>query len=121
MSVTQYRSEVARIREQIVTEQMAAKLGLQGLNTGTSRHSVITRRQENIGALHEELQDLVGPDAIALVAETLNGVPDAPARSDILAVARRELGQSEETEHLCHDLQGVWNAVDMLVSRFGDK
>lgn len=69
-------SEVARIREQIATEYMAAKLGLHGLSYGTSRHQFITARQERIGVLHEELHKLVGDEAIVLVAETLAELPD---------------------------------------------
>jgi hypothetical protein len=43
-------SEVAALREQIAAEHMAAKLGREGLNSGTSHHAFITARQENIGA-----------------------------------------------------------------------
>jgi hypothetical protein len=113
------RSEVEQLRQQIATEYMAAKLGLQGLNAGTSRHEFITARQERIGTLHEELQDLVGDEAIALVAETFDGLPDAATRSDVLTVFRYELGNSEETEHLCDHLQEMWKTIDMLRDRFG--
>lgn len=113
------QSEVSRLRQQIATEYMAAKLGLQGLNAGTSRHEFITARQERIGALHEELQDLVGDEAIALVAETLTDLPDTATRTDVLTVLRYELGNSEETEHLCDLLQEMWETIDMLRDRFG--
>ena len=113
------QSEVSRLRQQIAAEYMAAKLGLQGLNAGTARHEFITARQERIGALHEELQDLVGDEAIALVVETLTDLPDAPTRSDVLTVLRHELGNSEETEHLCDHLQEMWETIDMLRDRFG--
>ena len=98
-------SEVAAIRERIAAEHMAAKLGLEGLNCGTSRHSFITTRMENMGVLHEQLQDLVGDKAIPLIAETIEALPDIPTRSDVLAVFRRELANPEEVELLCNALQ----------------
>jgi hypothetical protein len=113
-------SEVAAIRAQIAAEHMAAKLGLEGLNTGTARHSFITARLENIGVLHGELQNLVGDGAIALVAETMDAVPDIPTRSDVLAVLRRELNP-EEVEPLCNALQEAWQAIDLIKDRFGDE
>ncbi len=115
------RSEVAAIREQIAAEHMAAKLGLQGLSAGNARHSFITARQEHIGVLHEKLQGLVGTDAIALVAETLDSVPDIPTRSDVLVVFRRELPNPEEGERFCNALLEAWKALDLLKERFGDE
>ena len=100
---------------------MAAKLGLQGLNAGTARHSFITARQENIGVLHEKLQGLVGTDAIALVAETLDAVPDVPTRSDVLSMLRHEPHNPEEIERLCDALQEAWKAVDLLKEHLGDE
>ena len=114
-----HSSEVAALREQIAVEYMAAKLGLQGLNVGTSRHAFITAKQERIGVLHEELQGIVGDEAIALVAETLIGLPDAITRLDVLAVLRHELGNSEETAILCDYLQDMWQTIDILRDRFG--
>jgi hypothetical protein len=100
---------------------MAAKLGLEGLSYGTSRHSFITARMENMGILHEQLQDLVGDEAIALITETIEALPDTPARSDILAVLQRELDNDEERELFCNHLQAAWQAVDLLKERFGDE
>src|SRR5436853_964380 len=100
---------------------MAAKLGLEGLNYGTSRHSFITTRMENMGVLHEQLQDLVGDKAIPLIAETIEALPDIPTRSDVLAVFRRELANPEEVELLCNALQEAWQAVDLLQERLGDE
>jgi hypothetical protein len=118
-------SEVAALREQIAAEQIAARLGLEGLNSGTSRHEFITTRLEKIGALHQKLQNLVGDDAIALVAETMNAVPDIPTRADVLStlrsVLRRELPNPEEVEPLCHALQEAWQAIDLMKDRFGDE
>jgi hypothetical protein len=59
-------SEVAQLREQIAAEYLAAKLGLEGLNTGTAHHAFITARQERIGDLHGELRELVGDEAIPM-------------------------------------------------------
>ena len=70
------KSEIARIREQIEAEYMAAKLGLEGLRSGTARHDFINARQERIGALQEELQQLVGNEALVLVAQTLQALPE---------------------------------------------
>ena|SRR5436305_4127271 len=114
-------SEIAAIREQIAAEYTAAKLGLQGLNAGTSYHQFITARQERIAVLHEELQDLVGDQAMALVDETVEALPDTPARSDVLAVLRYGLNNPEEGELLCHVLQEAWKAIDLLKDRFEDE
>ena len=55
------KSEVARIREQIQTEDQGAEQGLSGLASGTARHDSITREHTS-GILHERLAELVGPD-----------------------------------------------------------
>ena len=114
-------SEVAAIRAQIAAEYMAGKLGLEGLSAGTTRHDFITAKQERIWTLQEQLQDLVGDDAITLVVETLTNVSDAATRSDILTVLRHELDDDEERELFCHHLQATWKAVDLLKERFGDE
>jgi hypothetical protein len=112
-------SEVTRIREQIATEYMAAKLGLHGLSYGTSRHQFITARHERIGVLHQELHNLIGNEAIVLVAETLDALPETATRYDVLTILRHELGNSEETEHLCDYLKEMWETIDLLIARFG--
>ena len=118
-------SEVVALKERIAAEQMAAELGLVGLNYGTSQHAFITARLEKIGVLHQKLQNLVGDDAIALVAATINAVPDIPTRADVLSVLRsvfqRELPNPEEVEPLCHALQEAWQAIDLMKDRFGDE
>jgi hypothetical protein len=40
-------------------------------------------------------------------------------RVEIIAALSRELGNSEETEHLIDWLLDVWETVDILVERFG--
>ena len=114
-------SEVAQLQEQIAAEYMAAKLGLLGLNAGTGRHDFITARQERIGVLHEQLQELVGDTAIAIVAETLTSISDTATRSDVLMVLRYELDNDEERELFCNYLQAAWKAVDLLKERFGEE
>ena len=111
------RSEVAALREQIATEYMAAKLGLQGLSAGTSRHAFMTAKLERVALLHEELQNLVGDEAMAIVTEVSESLSDTPTRSDILAV----LNDHEERELLCSHLQEAWKALDILKERFGDE
>ena len=66
------RSEIARLLEQISVEYEAAQLGLSGFAYGSAKHEFITARMENMGRLHEKLHAIVGDDAIAMVAETLN-------------------------------------------------
>ena len=112
-------SEVARIREQIATEYLAAKLGLYGLSYGTSHHQFITLRQERIGVLHEELYRLIGEKAIVLIAETVDTLPETATRHDVLTILQHELDNSEETEHLCDYLKDMWETIDLLIGRIG--
>lgn len=66
------RSEVARLLNQISAEYEAAQRGLSGLAAGVSQHEFITRKMENMGQYHQELQELVGETpAIAMIAERL--------------------------------------------------
>jgi hypothetical protein len=69
------RSEVARLLTQINSEYEAAQRGLFGTAAGSSRHDFITRRMEAMGQLHEQLHDLVGDAAIAIIAEQLQQQP----------------------------------------------
>lgn len=98
MEKGKHRSEIARLREQIAAEYMAAKLGLEGLRSGTARHDFITARQERIGALHEELQQLVENEAFVLVAQTLEVLPEIATPQETLAVASGEPESSEGKE-----------------------
>ena len=66
------RSEVAQLLAQMRTEFEAAQRGLSGLSQGTSQHVFITARMENMGKLHEQLQEVVGESAIMLVANMLD-------------------------------------------------
>ena len=65
-------SEVARLLTQIATEYEAAQRGLTGVAYGSAQHAFITARLENMGTIHTRLQELVGDDAIALIAKELD-------------------------------------------------
>jgi hypothetical protein len=65
-------SEVARLLTQIATEYEAAQRGLTGAAYGSSQHAFITARLENMGSIHIRLQELVGDDAIVLIAKELD-------------------------------------------------
>ena len=69
----EHKSEVARLREQIAQEYLAATRGLSGLATGISRHDFIQVRMENMACCHQRLSILLGStqEATKLVAETL--------------------------------------------------
>jgi hypothetical protein len=112
-------SEVARIRESIAVSYMAAQWGLSGLASGTSRHRFITARMERMEEGHKELQTLVGDQAIILVAETLNSLPEKPTRYHIEEVLRHELGNTEDTALLLDSLKYAWETLDLLIERFG--
>ena len=68
------QSEVTRLLGQIQTEYEAATLGLTGLSQGTCQHNIITAKMERIADLHVELHEIVGDDAMRLVANMLDTV-----------------------------------------------
>jgi hypothetical protein len=70
--MSENKSEVARVLEQIELEFQAAQRGLTGLAFGTAKHEFITNKMEQMGRLHEKLQTMVGEEqAVKLLAETL--------------------------------------------------
>jgi len=69
------QSEVARVLGQIQEEYEAGVRGLSGLAQGTSRHSFITARMENMARLQQELEKLVGGEAIGMIATRLDTLP----------------------------------------------
>lgn len=71
MSESEPRSEVMRLRRQICLEYEAAQQALYGLAQGTSQHAFITHRLENIAAHHAALKELLGEEAIEVLAEAL--------------------------------------------------
>ncbi|HEU5378436.1 MAG TPA: hypothetical protein VFV38_23685 [Ktedonobacteraceae bacterium] len=66
-------SDVRRLLNQIEAEYTAAQYGLTGF-AESARHQAITARMENIGKLHQQLQRIVGEDAMRFIVEHL----DAP-------------------------------------------
>ncbi len=75
MELKSGQSEVARILQQIETEYIAAQRGLTGI-AESARHVAITARMEHMGLLHKDLYAIVGDDAIRLIAERLEAMPD---------------------------------------------
>ena len=72
-------SEVAQLLQQIEQEHQSARWALTGLASGTARHDFINRRMENIGVIHEQLKEQVGPEtALTLVADSLWAREDQP-------------------------------------------
>jgi hypothetical protein len=69
------QSEVARLLAQIEAEYLAAQRGLSGLAV-TAKHAAITARLENMGRLHAHLREIVGEEAIRLIAERLETLPE---------------------------------------------
>ena len=65
-------SEIARLRQLIADEYLAAQRGLAGLAYGAAKHTFITARLEQIGTYHEALKHLVGEgEATRMMADTL--------------------------------------------------
>jgi hypothetical protein len=70
------QSEIARLLSQIEAEYVAAQRGLSGF-AESARHAAITARMEHVGQLHEDLQAIVGAEAMRLIAERLDTIsPD---------------------------------------------
>lgn len=76
MSEIQQRSEVARLLQKIREEYESAQQGLSGFASGTSRHKVITQKMENMSKYHEELRAIVGDEAMGLVVQVLEDLPE---------------------------------------------
>src|SRR5215469_3068139 len=112
-------SEIAQIRETIAREYMAAKWGLTGFAQGTAKHAFITARMERIEAGRKALEAYVGGEAIALVVETLDTVPEEPTRYHMQEMLRHEFGNTADTEYLLHDLKDAWKTFDLLIACFG--
>lgn len=71
MSISESRSEVARLMQEITLQYEAAERALHGYAV-TSKHEFITARLENIGTCHEQLKTLVGEEtAVQLLGEAL--------------------------------------------------
>ena len=69
-----HESEVAQLLDQISSEYEAACRGMCGFAEGASKHDFITARMEHMGYLHNQLQSIVGDEAIAMIANTLSNI-----------------------------------------------
>ncbi|HEY6408354.1 MAG TPA: hypothetical protein VIY29_12875 [Ktedonobacteraceae bacterium] len=68
--MNEQKSEIAQLLQKISIEYEAAERGLTGLSAGSTKHSFITARLEQIGVYHEQLVSLVGEvQATQLVIE----------------------------------------------------
>jgi len=114
-------SEIARIRETIAKEYMAAKWGLTGFAQDVTKHAFISARMKRIEEGYKRLVTHVGNEAIALVAETLENVPAEPTREYIEKMLRHEFGATADTEYLITDLRHIWKSLDLLIACFGMK
>lgn len=71
----QNNSEVAQLLESIRLSYESAHLALHGPAI-VGRHEFISKRLENMQQDHERLRAIVGNEAIKLIAETLENVPE---------------------------------------------
>lgn len=70
--MTTPQSEVARLVQQIDAEYAAARLGLQGLSSGSARHDVIAIHMERAQAAGQQLIDTIGSeDAMPLIVRAM--------------------------------------------------
>lgn len=114
-------SEVAQMRQRIADEYQAARWGVSGLASGTSRHQFISAKMENLGRTFEQLTEVVkSPEkAMGIVNETIEALPERPTRVQFLDLLPRVLGDTEETAHLIDYIEEMWETIDLLISRFG--
>lgn len=75
MQERENKSEVAQLLAQIEAEYRSAQSGLTGL-AETAKHAFITARMEQIHYLQSHLSEIAGTDAIRLVVERLETLPE---------------------------------------------
>ena len=74
--MNEQKSEVAQLLQRIGLEYEAAERGLTGLSAGSTKHSFIIARLEQIQVYHEQLASLVGETRAAqLVIELAEELP----------------------------------------------
>src|SRR6266508_1062633 len=104
------RSEMARIREEIAHEYMAAELGLYGLHFGISQQKVMTVHKEWI---RKESSQEVGD-------ETLFDWSKIPSKSERLHILQCHLGPTEgDTEWLCDRVEDALDTIYILIQCVG--
>lgn len=114
------QSEIARVRQHFAAEYLSAQLGFSGLAEGTSRHQFITNKMERMGESFETLAEMMGKEqAIQILADTLQEVPEQVTRQEILQVLLHELGDSEATQQTLDSIRDLWETHDLLTKRFG--
>jgi len=115
------QSDIARVRQNIAAEYLSAQLGFSGLAEGTTRHRFITSKMERMGQSFESLSELVGSkeQAIQILVDTLQEVPEQVTRQGILQVLLHELGDSEATQQTLDYIRDLWETHDLLTKRFG--
>ena len=92
-----------------------------GLAQGTTKHVFISARMQRIEEGRKALEAHAGDQAMALVAETLEAIPEEPTRLHIQAMLRHELGNTQDTQYLLDDLKGVWETFDLLIELFSSE
>ncbi len=75
LKIEESHSQVANLLLRISLEYEAAVSGFHGLSLGSSKHTFITQRMENMARLHNQLRVIVGDNAIELVSEALDKLP----------------------------------------------
>lgn len=105
----QQNSEVARLLAQINREYEAAQNGLSGLAQGVGQHRFMTKRMEQIAELHTQLRDLVGDEAMELIACHVEGGQESDDReleaiADELTATREYAINPEFKENLHREL-----------------
>ena len=81
----EHQSEIACLLARISAEYEAAQRGLYGLASDSARHLFINTKMERMSRLHTQLYKLVGDDAIVMVAETLEQLPDSFQHEEVQA------------------------------------
>lgn len=96
MDLQSNQSEIARILQQIEADYLAAQRGLTGFAEGAT-HAAITARMEHMGLHHQDLQAIVGNDAIRLIAERLDTTPPNERKTDVLCHVWESLAQRKSS------------------------
>jgi hypothetical protein len=61
------KSALQRLMQQIDAEIAASKLAIYGFVQGNARHAFINERMDRIGGYQEQLQALIGDDALPVI------------------------------------------------------
>ena len=70
MNISESKSEVTLLMQQITLEYESAQHALNGTIYGTAKHAFINKRLENMGHHHETLKQIVGEqEANKMLAE----------------------------------------------------